>query len=127
MRIGLDLDHAVYGFPKFFSELITSMAARGHTFHCTSGHSPRRWERRDIELFERLGIDHRLVDPSLLVNHYPNLRHGGAKVKANMYRVGCLDLVFDDDAHKIQKFTRVPLFEVPKFAGMKGQLKGKGK
>lgn len=55
MKIGVDLDHCVYGFPKFFAEFIPAMVDRGHQFYCTSNHLRAEWEL-DVKNFILLGL-----------------------------------------------------------------------
>lgn len=123
MKIGVDLDHTVYGFPEFFREFIPAMAARGHQFFCTSGHTRDRWER-DRELLAEIGIDADLINPC----HMPETPARGETIELRQRQkasvAGLMDLVFDDHADFIQPHTTTPIFRCPgKLSADKGNLK----
>lgn len=101
MKIGLDLDGTVFAHPVFFAAMIESMANDGHQFFCTSSHARSEWPQ-DCERLERLGVNHKLIDPSLMYIQ----RHGDVRKKAK--QADQLDIVFDDDA-RIQEFTKTPI------------------
>lgn len=111
MKIGLDLDHTVYGFPEFFRAFIPAMAAAGHTFYCTSNHKRSSWEPRHVPNLRKLGIDPDLIDPSLMHETQQFLKGGGPQNKARM--ADCCDVVFDDHARHFQNLTKTPIFETP--------------
>lgn len=105
MKIGVDLDQTVYGFPEFFGPFITIMSASGHKFYCTSNHNKSQWiddERR----LRKLGINPDLIDPSLMFEN-PE----GAKEKAWMSDQ--VDITFDDHADHFQQLTTTPVFRCP--------------
>lgn len=105
MKIGVDLDHTIYGFPEFFAAFIPAMTAAGHKFYCTSNHRRSQWPQ-DCERLRILGIDPDLIDPSLMVEN-PD----GAKEKGRMSDQ--LDYTFDDHADHFQALTQTPIFKCP--------------
>lgn len=105
MKIGVDLDHTVYGFPEFFVAFISAMSAAGHKFYCTSNHRRSQWPE-DEKRLRKMGIDPSLIDPSLMVES-PD----GAKEKARMSEM--LDINFDDHADHFQHLTTIPVFKCP--------------
>ena len=106
MKIGLDLDGTVYGYPEFFKEFIPAMVARGHQFFCTSAHGLDVWPQ-DCERLRALGIDPDMISPSLM---FP-LSHTELSKKG--WQASQLDLIFEDDP-RVQKFTRTPVFALPR-------------
>lgn len=114
MRIGLDLDRTVYGYPHFFAEFIPAMVARGHQILCTSNHLKIVFENEDRQRLESIGIDPDIIDISLLSTEPRNGKPTVAadpQQKKKMYDT--LDLGFDDLAHKIQEQTQTPIFSTP--------------
>jgi hypothetical protein len=107
VRIGLDLDDTVFAFPEFFRELVVSLSARGHHFFCTSGRGRSAWDTDIVPRLRALGIDPALIDPTLMTPE----RTPHVTDKARM--ADQLDLVFDDDAGRIQRHTHTPVFFVP--------------
>jgi hypothetical protein len=107
VRIGLDLDDTVFAWPEFFRELIVAMSDRGHLFFCTSGRGRAAWESEIVPQLLALGIDPDLINPSLMTPE----RTPHVTDKARM--ADQLDLVFDDDAGRIQRHTHTPVFFVP--------------
>lgn len=105
MKIGLDLDGTVYGYPDFFKEFIPAMVARGHEFFVTSAHGRDTWDK-DCERLRALGIDPNMISPEIMnpVSH-TDLRIKGAQ--ANL-----MDYVFEDDP-RVQRFTDTPIFAMP--------------
>lgn len=113
MRIGLDLDHTVYGFPEFFREFIPAMVARGHEIVCSSNHTIEQWHREDIERLTALGIDPGLFDTSLMPRQPVT---GTTKEKRQNHKAPLadqLDIVFDDHADIFQPLTKTPVFKCP--------------
>lgn len=110
MKIGVDLDHTVYGFPWFFAQFISAMNEAGHSIYCTSNHLRREWPNDEIRLMN-IGIDPVIISPELMCDDREYLRKNGAKNKARM--ADALDLVFDDHADHFQKLTDTPIFKVP--------------
>lgn len=114
MRIGLDLDHTVYGFPEFFREFIPAMVACEHRFYCISNHTQKQWHKRDRGRLVELGINPDLIDPSLM----PIQPVTGPSLEARQARkaaaISKLDIAFDDYAEFIQPHTRTPVFRTPR-------------
>ncbi len=108
MKIGVDLDHTVLGFPEFFRAMIPVMVAAGHTFHCTSGRAYEDWALYRVRL-RAVGIDPDMIDHSLLL---PRKEKRTRRTKPNM--ADQLDLVFDDDADAFQARTQTPIFKTPR-------------
>ena len=107
MKIGLDLDHVVLSHPEFFGTLIETFSALGHEFYCTSGRGRDVWESRCIPDLVAVGIDHTKINPCLMTpTETPHVTD-----KARM--ADHLDMVFDDDAGRIQPHTKTPIFYVP--------------
>lgn len=124
MKIGLDLDHTIYGFPEFFAAFIPAMVAAGHEIYCTSNHTREQWEKRDRRILKRLGIDPDLIDPRYL----PDNPVVGPSLKARQERkadvADNMDIVFDDHADKFQWETRTPIFRPPgKLSADRGNLR----
>lgn len=104
LKIGLDLDGTLYHNEtrsRFFKEMIESMAARGHRFYCTSGHTRKEWDERDRDRLRELNIDPDLIDPCFLL---PD----GGQNKAEL--ADQMDVIFDDDGENIGRHTRTPIF-----------------
>jgi len=116
MKIGLDLDGTLYGFPKFFKAMIESMVRDGHEFFCTSNWQRSKWDwhRKKIAY---LDIDPDLISPELLDNERHFLRKDGPQNKARM--ADLLDIVFDDHADHIQHLTATPIMKCPAKIGKK--------
>lgn len=122
MKIGVDLDHTVYGFPEFFRAFIPAMVAAGHEVYCTSNHARGRWENRDRSILQSMGIDPDLINPQYLPDKPVNGpdRHWVHKAPV----ADQMDVVFDDHAKRIQPHTNTPVFGVPgKFASDRGHLR----
>jgi len=107
LKIGVDLDHTVYGFPGFFVPFIAAMVEAGHKFYCTSNHLLRQWPE-DEKRLRALGIDPKNIDPSLMQTGPVD---EGAANKARMAE-HC-DFVFDDAADRFQSLTKTPVFKCP--------------
>ena len=120
MKIGIDLDHTVYGFPDFFREFIPAMVVRGHKFYCTSNHTQSEWPR-DREILRGLGIDPDMIDPCYL----PTRPVAGKTVEDRQARkapsADLLDIVFDDHADFINPHCKTPVVKMP---GKKSQDRG---
>lgn len=113
MKIGLDLDHTIYGFPEFFKEFIPAMAARGHVFYCTSNHTQEQWNREDVSRLREIGIDPDMIDTSLMPISDPSGDDLTRRTKhKSEISVSC-DVIFDDHADLIQPLTKTPIFKVP--------------
>lgn len=105
MKIGLDLDGTVYGYPEFFREFIPAMVARGHQFFVTSAHGRDVWDK-DCEMLRALGIDPDMISPSMMYQtSHTDLEKKGQQAKQ-------LDVVFEDDP-RVQRFTNTPVFAMP--------------
>lgn len=115
MKIGVDLDHTVYGFPEFFRAFIPAMVAAGHEVYCTSNHLRSVWHDEDCPRLKRLGINTDLISPSLLSG---DPRPGKPNVSADRNHKAWMadqcDYVFDDLGEKLQRLTKTPVFGVPK-------------
>ena len=110
MKIGLDLDGTLYGFPEFFKAMIDSMTKDGHEFFCTSNWKRSKWEWHKKKI-AHLGINPDLISPELLDSKQHFLRKDGPKNKARM--ADQLDIVFDDHADHIQHLTKTPIMKCP--------------
>ncbi|HSG72067.1 MAG TPA: hypothetical protein VLA12_16735 [Planctomycetaceae bacterium] len=107
MRIGLDLDGCVMSHPEFFRELVESFTERGHQFFCTSGRGRDVWESKCVPDLLGVGIDPNKIDPRLMTPTVtPHVADKGRMADH-------LDLVFDDDAARIQRHTNTPVLFVP--------------
>lgn len=107
MKIGVDLDATVYGFPEFFRAFIPAMVAAGHEIYCTSAHAREDWPL-DRDRLRALGIDPDMINPGHM---QPRNVRRCPRMKARM--ANHLDIVFDDDAEAIQRYTRTPIFKPP--------------
>lgn len=105
MKIGIDLDHTVYGFPVFFAAFIEAMSAAGHQFYCTSNHPRSEWPKDKVRLI-KLGIDPNLIDPSLMVEEPDGAKHKAAVTDQ-------VDVNFDDHADHFQHLCKNPVFKTP--------------
>jgi len=107
LRIGLDLDHTVYGFPAFFREFIAAMHAAGHKIYVTSNHLRERWPH-DQERLRALGIDPDTLSPNLMQQgpHDFGLDHKTWMSKQ-------VDYMFDDAGAEFQSRTPTPVFVAP--------------
>jgi hypothetical protein len=105
MKIGLDLDGTVYGYPEFFKEFIPAMVARGHQFFCTSAHGRDVWDL-DCERLRAIGIDPDMISPDIMfpTSHTDLAKKGGQAEQ--------MDVVFEDDP-RVQRFTKTPVFAMP--------------
>ena len=110
MKIGLDLDGTLYGFPEFFKAMIESMVKDGHKFYCASNWKRSKWEWHKKKI-AHLGINPDLISPELLDSKQHFLRKDGPKNKARM--ADQLDVVFDDHADHIQHLTKTPIMKCP--------------
>ena len=113
MKIGLDLDHTVYGFPEFFKEFIPAMISRGHEIYCSSNHTQEKWKNIDQKKLQKLGIDPNTINYSLMpmkpvIGTNKEHRYKHKAIIANL-----LDVVFDDHANIIQEHTQTPIFGCP--------------
>lgn len=115
LKIGVDLDHTVYGFPSFFAAFIPTMSSAGHKFYCTSNHLKDKWPQ-DRERLRGLGIDPDLIDPSLMQE---GPKDEGAENKARMANE--CDFVFDDAAKAFQHLTATPVFNCPFHKALENQ------
>ena len=105
MKIGLDLDGTVYGFPEFFKEFIPAMVARGHQFFCTSAHGRDVWHL-DCERLREMGIDPDMISPDVM---HPT-SHTHLHIKGQ--QADMMDFVFEDDP-RVQRSTNTPVFALP--------------
>lgn len=111
MRIGLDLDGTVYGFPKIFREIILAHLWAGHRLYCTSNHLRKEWES-DKRRLRVLGIPADRIDPRLM--RVEPFRDGVEGARHKAWMADKMDLVYDDDAVHFQHLTKTPVMKVPK-------------
>lgn len=109
MKIGIDLDHCVYGFPEFFAEFIPAMSDRGHEFYCTSNHLRSEWPL-DVKRLRAFNIDADLINPELMATENEQVMDGpGNKARMSHF----VDINFDDAADLFQDKTNTPVFKTP--------------
>ena len=113
MKIGLDLDGTIYGFPEFFREFIPAMIAQGHEIYCSSIHTQEQWKNNDPQKLQKLGINPNMINSSLLPNYFIPKSKEQLRAKYKGTIADSLDIVFDDDP-KIQQYTKTPIFKCPK-------------
>ena len=107
MRIGIDLERCLYGFPEFFTAFIDAMHAQGHTLLITGNHFPDKRDE-DMQAIADCGVDPAKLDFSLMPENRDNF--DGPSHKAHM--ANQCDIVFDDFA-KLNQMTGTPVFVVP--------------
>lgn len=107
MKIGLDLDQTIYGFPEFFKVFIDAMHNAGHELFITSNHIRPRWENEDCPKLVRLGIDTTKLNPELMQTgpEDEGVKH---KVKMSQY----VDYMFDD-MQNFNSLTNTVIFQCP--------------
>jgi hypothetical protein len=109
MRIGIDLDQCVFGFPEFFELMINCMLENPNvSFHVTSNHFPDRVESDKQKLTE-IGIDPNRLDWSLMPQEQTE-NFDGVQHKKQM--ADSCDICFDDFV-KLNQFTETPVFVAP--------------
>lgn len=109
MRIGIDLDQCVFGFPAFFAAMINAMLNAGHTFLVTSNHFMDKREE-DKQKLQEIGIDPEKLDWSLMPDVAPVEGFDGPQHKRWM--ADQCDYIFDDFA-RLNQLTMRPVFVVP--------------
>lgn len=110
MKVGVDIDQTLLGFPEVFKHLIPALIRDGHEVYCTTGHPIDRWPRKRKQL-KRAGIEPGWLDTSLMKTAEELRAVQGVTYKAHM--ADQLDVVFDDHADRLQEHTATPIFKVP--------------
>lgn len=106
-RFGFDLDGVLYGYPVAFVAIVNSLVSAGHECFITSGHARREWDESDKAQLASLGYEVDGLCPDLMMaERTPHVSDKGAMANN-------LDMVFDDDAARIQAHTKTPILHVP--------------
>lgn len=105
LKIGVDLDNTLFGFPGFFVPFVQVMHAFGHDIYCTSNRTIERWNRDYRDKVASIGLNPDLLDVSLL-------QSGKDRGMSNKIRMAKgLDVVFDD--LDFNDRTDTPVFVCP--------------